>query len=76
MRFYFNSDLVVTDADRALFEIVRIRHRCDLDANRAIDARDLGLLLGEWGQPGRTDLNDDGTTDALDLKVMFSYWGS
>ena len=76
MRFDFNSDLVVTDADRALFEIVRIRHRCDLDANRAIDARDLGLLLGEWGQPGRTDLNDDGTTDALDLKVMFSYWGS
>jgi hypothetical protein len=76
MRFDFNSDLIVTDADRALFEVARIRQRCDLDANRAIDARDLGLLLSEWGQPGRTDLNDDGTTDALDLKVMFSYWGS
>ena len=47
----------------------------DFDCNGAIDGGDLGVLLGGWGQPGRTDLNHDGITDGADLGLLLSGWG-
>lgn len=34
------------------------------------DGADLGVLLGNWSQPGCTDLNHDGTTDGGDLGLF------
>ncbi len=46
----------------------------DLDGDGDVDAADLAILLGAWGQPGVADLNCDGTTDALDLAILLGAW--
>ena len=40
-----------------------------------VDGTDLGLLLGNWGNPGRSDLNGDGQTDGTDLGLLLGAWG-
>jgi hypothetical protein len=47
----------------------------DLTGSGAVDGADLGLLLGNWGQPGATDLNGSGTTDGADLGLLLGAWG-
>ncbi|MFO0829823.1 MAG: hypothetical protein U0572_16905 [Phycisphaerales bacterium] len=47
----------------------------DLDGNGAVDAADLGILLGQWGSVGSADLNASGTVDAADLGVLLGAWG-
>lgn len=50
----------------------------DLNADRAVDGNDLGVLLGEWGpstSATRADLNDDGQVNGDDLGVLLGAWG-
>lgn len=51
---------------------------CPSDLNRdlVVDAADLAILLGAWGQPGLGDLDGNGTTDAADLAILLGAWGS
>jgi hypothetical protein len=46
----------------------------DLDGDGAVNAADLGMLLGGWGSPGATDINGDGTTDSVDLGILLGAW--
>jgi hypothetical protein len=39
-----------------------------------VTGADLGLLLSGWGQPGPTDLNNDGITNGFDLGVLLTNW--
>jgi FG-GAP repeat protein len=48
----------------------------DLTGDNLVDGADLGLLLGNWGNPGVTDLNGDGTTDGADLVLLLGRWGA
>jgi hypothetical protein len=47
----------------------------DLTGDGATNGADLGLLLGNWGNPGFTDLNNDGTTNGADLGLLLGAWG-
>jgi hypothetical protein len=46
----------------------------DANADGRIDAADLSLVLGGWGQAGAGDINGDGTTDAQDLSMVLANW--
>jgi hypothetical protein len=46
----------------------------DLNSDGAVDASDLGALLGAWGTAGG-DLTGDSTTDAADLSILLGAWG-
>ncbi|MFO0826671.1 MAG: endonuclease/exonuclease/phosphatase family protein [Phycisphaerales bacterium] len=46
----------------------------DLNADGAIDAADLGILLGNWGGSGAGDLDASGTVDAADLAILLGNW--
>jgi hypothetical protein len=47
----------------------------DLNGDGAIDAADLGLLLGKWEQvDDAADINDDGIVDAADLGLLIGAW--
>ncbi|MFO0829414.1 MAG: hypothetical protein U0572_14850 [Phycisphaerales bacterium] len=48
----------------------------DLDGSGAVDASDLGILLGGWGTAGTdADLDGSGIVDAADLGVLLGAWG-
>jgi hypothetical protein len=47
----------------------------DANADGRIDAADLSIVLGNWGQSGAGDVNGDGTTDAQDLSMVLANWG-
>lgn len=47
----------------------------DLNGDGKVDGADLGLLLANWGRPGKTDLNGDGTTDGADQAILMAQWG-
>lgn len=47
----------------------------DLDGNGAIDAADLGILLGNWGGRGVGDIDASGSVDAADLGSLLGAWG-
>ncbi|MBL9119848.1 MAG: hypothetical protein JNL80_08040 [Phycisphaerae bacterium] len=47
----------------------------DLTCDTVVDAADLGVLLGSWGQPGIGDVTDDGVTDGADLAALLGGWG-
>ncbi len=47
----------------------------DLDANATVDATDLAILLGTWGNAGCGDIDHDGSTDAADLAILLGGWG-
>jgi hypothetical protein len=51
----------------------------DLNADRAVNGFDLGLLLGAWGtngQPVGADVNGDGIVDGFDLGLLLGAWGA
>jgi hypothetical protein len=47
----------------------------DANNNGVVDAADLGLMLGSWGQASAFDYNGDGTTDGADMAVVLAAWG-
>lgn len=47
----------------------------DLNADGAVDANDLAILLAAWGG-AEVDLNADGVTDAADLAILLAAWES
>ncbi|MFG0258352.1 MAG: hypothetical protein ACF8GE_10660 [Phycisphaerales bacterium JB043] len=47
----------------------------NLNGDDAVDGADLGLLLGNWGNPGPTDFSGDGTTNGVDLGLLLGNWG-
>lgn len=58
--------------------IGRIPAAGDINGDGAVDAVDLGLLLGAWGACGATcagDVNLDGAVDAADLAILLGAWG-
>ncbi|MFO0874911.1 MAG: S8 family serine peptidase [Phycisphaerales bacterium] len=48
----------------------------DYDHNGVVDGADLGLLLGQWGTNGNTDLNGDGIVNGADLGLLLGAWGA
>lgn len=52
--------------------------RClgDFNCSNVIDGADLTQLLSNWGGPGLTDLDQNGTTDGADLTLILSGWGN
>jgi hypothetical protein len=51
-------------------------NRADLSPtlDGVVDSADLGILLSNWGNAGRSDINRDGTTDSADLGALLSAW--
>lgn len=47
----------------------------DFDGNGVVDGADLGVLLGEWGEPGIADLDGNGIVTGADLGVLLGMWG-
>jgi hypothetical protein len=48
----------------------------DLSGDGQIDGADLGLLLGDWGEPDSpADLNNSGGVDGADLGLLLGLWG-
>ncbi|TVQ33096.1 MAG: hypothetical protein EA376_03310 [Phycisphaeraceae bacterium] len=54
--------------------------RGDVNRDGVVNAQDLALLLGAWGQSGDdvglSDLNGDGVVNSQDLAILLSYWGN
>lgn len=48
--------------------------RPDIDGNKAIDARDLAMLLDAWGTASN-DLTGDGVVSANDVAALLNRWG-
>jgi hypothetical protein len=42
----------------------------DLNVDGVVDPYDVIEIAKNWGKPGKTDLNGDGTTDALDIAIL------
>jgi hypothetical protein len=56
---------------------------CDLDADGRVDARDLALLLAEWGRADldrretrRAEVDGDGVVGVGDLEALLGAWTS
>ncbi len=48
----------------------------DINGDEMVDAADLGLLVGAWGDSDSdADLNGDGGVDAADLGLLIGGWG-
>jgi hypothetical protein len=49
----------------------------DLNGDREVDGRDLGLFLASWGNGAKdpADLDLDGDVDGADLGEMLAAWG-
>ena len=48
----------------------------DINDDGIVNAADLGLLIGAWGNKGgAADLNDDGLVNAADLGLLIGAWG-
>jgi hypothetical protein len=48
----------------------------DLDGDGSVNAQDLAILLGAWGQGGgAADLDGDGQVNAADLAILLDNWG-
>jgi hypothetical protein len=48
--------------------------QADLNGDGTVDAADLAILLGNWGQPGVADLDGSGAVDANDLATLLGEW--
>ena len=49
----------------------------DLNTDPIIDGSDLGILLGNWGQPCAIgDINNDGIVNGADLGLLLGAWGA
>lgn len=65
-----------TSINTVLPSIIEVPCIGDINLDRSVDAADLALLLGSWGNaPGSTDLNVDGSVDAADLALLLGGWG-
>lgn len=73
-RFDFNGDLLVDQADLALFEASLAHARADLDRSGVVDSRDLTVLLSAWGGGGVADLDRSGLVDPADLALLLQSW--
>jgi formylglycine-generating enzyme required for sulfatase activity len=48
----------------------------DITGDGSVDAKDLALLLSDWGTSGSTaDISGDGVVDGFDLGRLFGSWG-
>ena len=47
----------------------------DLNVDGVTDGADLGLLLGDWGDPGDADFDGVGGVDGADLGFLLAAWG-
>jgi hypothetical protein len=48
----------------------------DLDGDGSVDASDLAILIGAWGQSGSAaDIDGDGVVGASDLAQLIGAWG-
>ncbi len=52
--------------------------RADFTGDMIVEAADLAILLGAWGESKRAhgDLTADGNVDASDLAILLGSWGS
>jgi glucose/arabinose dehydrogenase len=82
--FWFRVTLTVTDSSGLVAtDSVDLHPDCDgvlacvgdIDADGAVDAQDLSVLMNAWGLGGSSDLNRDGTVDAADLAALLANWG-
>ena len=70
--------LGTTTIERASHFSVTIEPLCfaaDFNRDGRVDAADLAVLIGSWGEPGETDLDLNGTTNSWDLALLLSQWG-
>lgn len=55
----------------------RVLNDADFNNDGIVNAADLGILLGGWGNPTSiADLNLDGTVNAADLGILLGAWGT
>lgn len=47
----------------------------DLDGDGFTSGIDLGIVLAEWGGPGKADLDNDGIVGGVDLGIVLAGWG-
>lgn len=47
----------------------------DLDGDGFTSGIDLGIVLAEWGGPGKADLDGDGVVGGVDLGIVLAGWG-
>ena len=71
------SSTTGTSLTAQFLEILGVPAPCpaDLTGDGTVDGADLGILLGNWGNPGTTDLTGDSTTDGADLGLLLGAWG-
>ena len=62
------------DMDTAAIELAPA-NPADLNGDGSVDGQDLGVMLGNWGNPGTGDLNQDGAVDGQDLGMLLGAWG-
>jgi hypothetical protein len=62
------------DMDTATIEL-EPANPADLNGDGSVDGQDLGVMLGNWGNPGLGDLNQDGAVDGQDLGMLLGAWG-
>ena len=74
--FYCERVVLTGETERVEWAYtVEITPYGDLNGDECINARDLGLLLGEWGVEGSpADFNNDGTVDPTDMGIMLANW--
>ncbi|MFG0256826.1 MAG: hypothetical protein ACF8GE_02885 [Phycisphaerales bacterium JB043] len=73
--FYMREDFFALGLTGRLTLDVFVGSYADLNMDGIVDGSDLGLLLGNWGNPGNSDLNSDGDTNGADLGLLLSEWG-
>lgn len=82
--FWYRITLTVTDSSGlSATDSVELFPDCegvlacvgDIDGDGIVDAHDLTVLLGAWGQGGASDLDRDGTVDGSDLTLLLAGWG-
>ncbi len=60
----------------AVADVRALEPTADLNGDGVVDAADLAMLLGQWGESGAADLNGDGAVDAADLAMLLGSWGT
>ena len=72
-RVAFEGDLDLAGEDRlngasvdmGCYELASLPCPGDFDGNGIVDGADLATLLGQWGEAGSADLNEDGLVDGV-----------
>lgn len=80
-RFSLTPGDALTITSNVLVKSLGVATSCmsDLDGNGEVDAVDLGIMLGAWGDHSnlclQADINADMTVDAKDLSTLLGQWG-